>query len=149
MIGISVTSASAATTYRQGVPSNTGGFKTTVTRVETGLAATPGPRPVKARNGQFVLVYVTAQNLGNAPATFHIGEAELIDSAGHRFATSYDVLVAVGPIGNDGFNDDEQPGATTHGWIPFDVPTTIKAVSAVSLLPDDSGDVPPAVVRLS
>lgn len=109
---------------------------------------TPGARSIAPRHGQFIVVYITARNDSNAPATFHIGEAELVDANGKHYSVDVDELEQVSPIGDDGFDDDQQPGVTTHGWIPFDVPASVTGASAVSLLPDDSGDAPPTIVRL-
>lgn len=144
----------APPSVKLGRPFINGDFKIVVTKAalrQTHLPANAkyslkprnSPKPTK---GQFVLVYVTVTNIGTKAAMFSTSRSILIDAAGARHTT--------GPYPLTGFQDlgdqPQPPGATVSGYLPFDVPPTVRAVSAVEVQPDPAANStkPPTRVAL-
>lgn len=145
----------APASVKLGSPFIHGDFKIVVTKAalrQTHLPANAkhrvnqrnSPRPTK---GQFVLVYVTVTNIGTKAATFSTSRSILIDAGGTRHTT--------GPYPLTGFQDlgeqPQPPGATVSGYLPFDVPPSVRAVPTVEVQPDPAPDStkPPTRVALS
>ena len=97
------------------------------------IAARDGHAPIRAKNGQFVLVRLTATNVSKKPAIRSATASQLVDAAGR----TYNAGVYLGAAGQ-GIERYQQPGTAARGWIAFDVPATVHAVSAVIVQPDEN-----------
>lgn len=97
------------------------------------LATRGGHAPIRPKNGQFVIVLLTAKNVSKKPAIMSATASLLVDAAGRQ----YDAGVYLDASGQ-GIERYQQPGTTAHGWIAFDVPATVHAVSAVIVQPDEN-----------
>jgi hypothetical protein len=127
--GDTVVSPASVETAKLGVPFRNGSFEVTVTRVETGVrqldisdaAKSSGVKPWTPKNGRYVVVHLTARNIGNIATYCSTNDSTLVDDAG----TAYGVAVLVGapPVGQ-GLGGDTQPGMTGSGFLVFDVPTS-------------------------
>ena len=100
----------------------------------------------RPKNGQFVLVYVTAKNVGKQPAIMSATASQLIDAQGR----SYNAGVYLGGA-DQGLDQYQQPGTSVRGWMAFDVPAEVTSVSAVVVQPDENLTTtnPPTRVSLS
>lgn len=96
------------------------------------LDARGGRAPIRPRNGQFVVVQVTAQNVSKKPAIMSSTASMLVDAKGRQ----YNAGVYLNASGQ-GIEHYQQPGTTAHGWIAFDVPASVHGVSAVIVQPDE------------
>jgi len=96
------------------------------------LAARGGRAPIRPRNGQFVVVQVTAKNVSKKPAIMSSTASMLVDATGRQ----YNAGVYLDASGQ-GIERYQQPGTTAHGWIAFDVPASVHGVSAVIVQPDE------------
>jgi predicted metalloprotease len=84
-------------------------------------------------SGEWLIVYITVTNDGNAAAPFDYSEWELIDSTGrsHASATATtDVLVST--VVENGIDEELTPGEPYDLAIVFDVPTTESGFSLAS-----------------
>ncbi len=110
-------------------------FRITVTKAvlhRTRLAVSHG-HPYRPVNGQFVIVYVRAKNVGKKPAMMSATASQLVDAQGR----SYDAGVYLRGAGQ-GLDRSQQPGTSATGWFAFDVPNTVRVVSAVLVQPDEN-----------
>jgi hypothetical protein len=147
-------SSPAQALVKLGQPFVNADFKIVVTKVALNQPYLPAdakhrvqqrnsPRPTK---GQFVLVYLTVTNIGTKAATFSTSRSVLIDAGGTRHST--------GPYPLTGFQDlgdqPQPPGATVTGYLPFDVPPSVRALSMVEVQPDPAAGSarPPTGVKL-
>ena len=96
------------------------------------LATRGGHAPIRPKNGQFVIVRLTAKNVSKRPAIMSSTASLLVDAAARRYNAGV-YLEASG----QGIERYQQPGTTAHGWIAFDVPASVHAVSAVIVQPDE------------
>jgi hypothetical protein len=92
-----------------------------------------GHAPIRPRNGQFIIVQLTAKNVSKKPAIMSSTASLLVDSAGREYNAGV-YLDAAG----QGIERYQQPGTTARGWIAFDVPASVRAVSAVIVQPDEN-----------
>jgi hypothetical protein len=141
-----------------GVPFRDGSFEVTVTRVETAVrqldiddaAKSRGEKPWRPANGQYVLVYLTAKNVANAPANCSISDSALVDDAGRTYSSAL-LVGGAPPVGQGLGSDNLQPGASGNGFIVFDVPTSAGAPVTLmlqTLAHGQSFNPPPAIVSL-
>jgi hypothetical protein len=127
--------ASLVTKARAGHAFVNDSFRITVTKVvlhRSRIDVRSG-HPYRPKNGQFVIVYVTAKNVGKQPAMMSATASQLIDSHGR----AYDAGVYLGAAGQ-GLDHNQQPGTSASGWIAFDVPKTVTSVTAVIVQPDEN-----------
>lgn len=96
------------------------------------LATRGGHAPIRPKNGQFVIVRITAKNVSKKPAIMSSTASLLVDAKGRQ----YNAGVYLDGSGQ-GIERYQQPGTTAHGWIAFDVPASVHAVSAVIVQPDE------------
>jgi hypothetical protein len=111
-------------------------FRISVVGVElhrTSLPTRGAHTPIRPRNGQFVIVRLTAKNVSTKPAIMSSTASLLVDSAGREYNAGV-YLDAAG----QGIEHYQQPGTTARGWIAFDVPASVRAVSAVIVQPDEN-----------
>jgi hypothetical protein len=141
-----------------GVPFRNGSFEVTVTKVETGVrqlgigdvAKSGGLKPWTPKNGQYVVVHLTARNLGDAPAYCSTSDSALVDDAGRSY-NSMELLSGAPPVGQGLGGDDLQPGISGSGFIVFDVPTSAGTPATLVLQTRAHGPTinpPPSVVNL-
>jgi hypothetical protein len=97
------------------------------------LATRGGHAPIRPKNGQFIIVQLTATNVSKKPAIMSSTASLLVDAAGRQYNAGVYLDVA-----GQGIERYQQPGTTAHGWIAFDVPATVHAVSAVIVQPDEN-----------
>jgi hypothetical protein len=110
-------------------------FRITVVDVQLhrrSLATRGNHAPIRPKNGQFVVVRITAKNVSKKPAIMSATASLLVDAKGRQ----YNAGVYLDGSGQ-GIERYQQPGTTAHGWIAFDVPATVHAVSAVIVQPDE------------
>ena len=132
----------------EGHPFVNDSFRITVTDVRLHRTRLPkrNGAAYRPKNGQFVLVYVTAKNVGKQPAIMSATASRLIDAAGR----SYDAGVYLGGA-DQGLDQYQQPGTSVRGWMAFDIPAGVASVSAVVVQPDENLTTtnPPTRVSLS
>lgn len=124
--------------FKVGEPFRNGPFRITVTSVKLGVPRIgdrqieTGVKPAVPENGQFVLVYMTAVNVGTTPQAMATNNCTLIDGSGKTYGA---VFGAEGDGATDrdhnGLDTDQQPGTTHTGWAAFDVPTSVHTVTGV------------------
>jgi hypothetical protein len=145
-------------TAQLGLPFRDGSFEVTVTRVETGVreldvddaAKSRGRRPWRPTNGQYVVVYLTARNVGNAPAFCSTTDSSLVDDAGRTYPAAL-LVDGAPPVGQGLSVGNLQPGASASGFITFDVPTSAGAPATLmlqTLAHGQSISLPPTMVTL-
>jgi hypothetical protein len=127
-----------------GKPFRNGSFEVTVTRVSLGVKlidvdalqakSDPWAKAYVPQNGQFIMVYAKATNVGNAPATMSSTASILVDADGKQYAAAGGFYVTTVP--EQGFETDQQPGTTRTGWFAFDVPASVTAVNTLEVQSD-------------
>lgn len=150
------TTAPPSPTARIGQPFRNGVFEITITRVAMGVAempldatATSGDlEPYKPENGQFVLVHLTAKNVGNEPASMSTNGSSIVDAEGKTYTNG---KMYLGGLANQGLGEDQQPGVSKTGFLPFDVPATVTKVISLVVQSDPYGGTtnPTSLVSLS
>jgi hypothetical protein len=144
-------------TAKLGVPVRNGSFEVTVTKVETGVrqldisdtAKSGGLKPWKPQNGQYVVVHLTARNIGNIATYCSTNNSTLVDDAGRNYSST-GLLGGAPPVGQ-GLGGDTQPGMTGSGFLVFDVPTSVGTPATLVLntkLHRATINSPPTVVNL-
>ncbi|WP_160573641.1 DUF4352 domain-containing protein [Actinomadura physcomitrii] len=81
--------------------------------------------------GQYVLIYVTVENIGDKARTFTAGNQTLYDTKGRKFDTDGGATVMMGEKSRS-FLEQINPGNSVHGILIFDVPRGIR-LKAVEL----------------
>jgi len=119
----------ADATARPGHAFVNGAFRIIVTKVELHRQAIGSYRPAR---GQFVIAYLSATNVASSTARMSASASQLLDSAGHSYAAGRYRRAS------DELGAAQQPGTTRSGWIAFDVPAGVQAVSTLLVRPDDS-----------
>lgn len=129
-------------TTRLGNPHPNGSFEVTVTKVSVGVkelavdetARSGGIKNHKPENGQFIVVYVTAKNIGKKPAVMSVTDSELTDVNGKTYGAGGPYLFGV--VGQDLDSARQQPDTTRKGFIAFDVPPSAGKPSTVTIQSD-------------
>lgn len=137
----SATTGPAVPTAVLGRPFRNGSFEITVTKVLLGVplidvdatAKSGGVKGYEPKNGQFIVVYASAKNVGRKPASMSSTDSTLTDGQGTEFAAGGPYLMGV--VGQ-GFGEQQQPGTTRSGWIAFDVPPSVTKVGSVTIQSD-------------
>ena len=127
--------APAGTKASEGRPFANDSFRITVTDVKLHCTRLPKRKggAYRPKNGQFVLVYVTAKNVGKQPAIMSATASQLIDAQGR----TYNAGVYLGGA-DQGLDQYQQPGTSARGWMAFDIPAGVTSVSAVVVQPDEN-----------
>ncbi len=102
-----------------GDPARDGKFEFTVTEVETGVSSVGGQFGETA-DGQFVLVHISVENIGDKPQTFFDSEQIVRDAKGREFSSD---SAGVYIDGNDIWLTEVNPGNTAKGVLVYDMPT--------------------------
>jgi hypothetical protein len=113
-----------------GVPVRNGSFEVTVTKVETGVrqlditdvAKASGHKPWRPVNGQYVVVHLSAKNVGSTPMLCSTSNSLLVDDDDRSYGSTA-LLGGASPVGQ-GLGADLQPGTSGSGFIVFDVPAS-------------------------
>ena len=90
-----------------------------MTEVRCGVPQVGSPYLNKTAQGEFCLVSVHVQNIGDEGQTLHQGDQYLYDSDGRRYETS-DANLYVED--NKTFLEEINPGNAVDGTLVFDVP---------------------------
>jgi hypothetical protein len=131
---------------RKGQPFTTGAFEVTVTDVKLGVKEIPsmskaeieeyGPdyatEPNRPKNGQFVVVAVTAMNVSKQPAPFSTTSSQIVDGQ-ERF---FDAVPVTLPTEESIELEDLQPSTTRKGILVFDVTADVTSVKLLMLQTD-------------
>lgn len=105
-----------------------GKFAFTVTKIKKGVRRVGDQYFGRTAQGQFVLVYVAVDNIGNEARTFDSGSQKLKDMKGREFSADGEATIAMGDE-SKAFLEDINPGNGVHGILVFDVPKGIELKS--------------------
>lgn len=115
-------SAAQASTARLGTPVRDGKFQFTVTKVRCNVTELgTAPFGTKAQ-GQFCLVTVKVQNIGDRAQTLFDGGQYLYDASGRRFSASSEAGIYANPNDQQVFITPINPGNAVTGSLVFDIP---------------------------
>ncbi|MFJ2033736.1 DUF4352 domain-containing protein [Streptosporangium sp. NPDC087985] len=107
-----------------------GKFSFKVTKVETGLKRVGGEYFGSDAQGQYVLVHVTVENIGDKAQLFSDSSQKLIDTGGRQYDA--DSGAALGLKDSNAFLKNINPGNTVSGILLFDVPKDFR-IKAIEL----------------
>ncbi|MDM8086135.1 DUF4352 domain-containing protein [Cellulomonas cellasea] len=110
-----------------GAPVRDGKLEFTVTAVEPGVASLGSDAFGQKAQGQFVLVRVTVQNIGDEAVFFHGGSQKAFDAQGREF--SPDATAPIYLEDANSFLNEINPGNTVNGTIVFDMPVDVAITS--------------------
>jgi hypothetical protein len=105
-----------------------GKFAFTVTKVRKGVQEVGDQYFGQKAQGQFVLVYVTVNNIGDEARTFDSSGQYLFDTGGRKFEADGEAGIAMGDQ-SKAFLEDINPGNSVKGILVFDVPKGVKLKS--------------------
>ncbi|QBI53399.1 DUF4352 domain-containing protein [Streptomonospora litoralis] len=109
-----------------GEPVESGAFRFTVTDVETGVTELSDESGLMTETpqGQYVIVHVTVENIGDQAGTFDASQQTLLDAEGKEYSADSAAEMLTGD--QDAFLNQINPGNTVEGRLPFDVPTDVE-----------------------
>lgn len=111
----------AAKTPGIGTPVRDGKFQFTVTKIKSGVDEVGGEYLNRQAQGQYVMVHVTVENIGDEARTFTSGSQVLFDTKGREYEA--DTAAGVYMEGDaKSFLEDINPGNSVKGVLVFDVP---------------------------
>ncbi|GHH51442.1 DUF4352 domain-containing protein [Streptomyces candidus] len=129
--GSSETSENASKTPKEGPglgdPVRDGKFEFTVIKIEDGVRNIGGSDFGQEAQGQFILVHVKVENIGEEAQTFDGGSQKLIDSDGKEY--SADTSAGIYLDDSKSFLEQINPGNSVTGVIVYDVPKSVKPQS--------------------
>ncbi|MBD8079951.1 DUF4352 domain-containing protein [Cellulosimicrobium arenosum] len=97
-----------------------GKFEFTVTEVETGVASVGDDFLAQEAQGQYVLVHMTVENIGDEAQLFDGSSQELTDTEGRTHEN--DGSAAIYLDDSNSFLTDINPGNSVDGVVVFDIP---------------------------
>lgn len=114
-----------------------GSFLITVTGLAYGVqqidvsaaAKSRGVTAYKPKNGQFIVFYAQATNVGFARASMPSTGSTLLDAAGKKYAAGGPYVGGVG----EGSDENQLPGTTRSGWFVFDVPESVTLLKTLNV----------------
>lgn len=109
-----------------GDPARDGKFEFVVTDVERGVERIGDEYFGEEAQGQFVLVHLTVENIGDRAQYFDGGNVSAFDEQGREFAT--DGAAAIYLDDSNSFLNEINPGNVVEGVVVFDVPTDLELV---------------------
>lgn len=117
------TTTAAAAMPRLNQPANDGKFQFTVTGIQCGKPSVSSPDGyiTKTAQGQYCIVNVTANNIGDQSQTLDSTSQYLYDSSNKKYSSDSEATIDVSPTDNTFFNPIN-PGNTVNGTIVFDIP---------------------------
>jgi hypothetical protein len=104
-------------------PANDGKFQFTVTSIKCGqpsVSSTDG-YITKTAQGQYCLVNITANNIGDQSQTLDSTSQYLYDSSNKKYSSDDEATIDISPTDNTFFNAIN-PGNTVSGTVVFDLP---------------------------
>ena len=104
-----------------------GQFEFTVTKVQAGVAKIGSDMFGEKAQGQFVLVHVTVENIGDEAQYFSDSDQKVQDAKGREF--SADTGAALYVEDNDVFLNEINPGNTVKGVLVYDMPKNTRPAS--------------------
>ncbi|KUP98250.1 DUF4352 domain-containing protein [Thermobifida cellulosilytica] len=104
-----------------------GAFAFTVTEVETGLTSIGEDFLREEAQGQYVVVHVTVENIGDRAQMFDGSNQKLFDADGREY--SNDTAAELSLDGSDAFLTDINPGNKVEAKVVFDVPEGVEPAS--------------------
>lgn len=106
-----------------------GKFAFTVTKVKKGVKKVGNEYFGDKAQGQFVIVYVTVENIGDKAQTFISSNQTLIDTKGRKFEADPEAAVWTNQESKS-FFEQINPGNSVKGTLIYDVPrrTRLKAI---------------------
>jgi hypothetical protein len=107
-----------------GDPVRDGKLEFTVTKIETGVAEIGDEFFGKKAQGQFLLVHVKVENIGDEAQTFFGDNFTALDADDREF--SADTEAAIYLEESNSFINEINPGNTAEGIVVFDVPKDTK-----------------------
>ncbi|WP_019815003.1 DUF4352 domain-containing protein [Saccharomonospora saliphila] len=102
-------------------PARDGKFEFTVSEVDCGHAEVGDEFLGKQAQGQFCLVSMTVENIGDEPQSLFGDNQKLFDSDGREFSADTEAGVYVGQE-NQTLFEEINPGNTLEGVVVFDIP---------------------------
>lgn len=103
-----------------GSPVRDGKFQFTVTKVKGGVKQVGDQYLNEKAQGQFVMVSVTIENIGDEPRTFDSSSQRLFDAAGKEYSADGEAGIYLEE--SNSFLNEINPGNTVKGVLVFDVP---------------------------
>ncbi|GAA3756761.1 DUF4352 domain-containing protein [Salinactinospora qingdaonensis] len=101
-----------------------GAFAFTVTEVETGVQEVgDNPYLSETPQGQYVIVHVTVENIGDEAGTFDSSSQTLLDGEGKEYSTDTSAELA---LDSDSFLNEINPGNKVEGKLVYDVPAGVE-----------------------
>lgn len=107
-----------------GDPVRDGKFEFTVTNIETGVAEIGDEFLGKKAQGQFVLVHLTVENIGDEAQTFFGDNVTALDAEKREFSTDTEAAIYLDE--SNSFINEINPGNSSKGIVVFDVPRDVK-----------------------
>ena len=104
-------------------PANDGKFQFTVTSVKCGQPSVSSADGyiTKTAQGQYCLVNITANNIGDQSQTLDSTSQYLYDSSNKKYSSDDEATIDISPTDNTFFNAIN-PGNTVSGTVVFDLP---------------------------
>ncbi|MFD0772733.1 DUF4352 domain-containing protein [Streptomonospora algeriensis] len=97
-----------------------GAFAFTVTEVEGGVRSVgDNPYLTETPDGEYVIVHVTVENIGDEAGLFESSSQKLVDADGKQYSTDSAAQISVD---SDSWIDEINPGNSVEGQLIFDVP---------------------------
>ncbi|MEV0648546.1 DUF4352 domain-containing protein [Phytomonospora sp. NPDC050363] len=97
-----------------------GVFAFTVTQVETGVQSVGDEFFGETAQGEFVIVHLTAKNVGDVPQFFTDADQRLFDTEGKEYAVNFTADLLLNEDGSS-FYEEINPGLSIEVKIAFDV----------------------------
>jgi hypothetical protein len=102
-----------------------GKFAFTVTKVKKGVKRIGDQYFGSTAQGQYILIHVTVENIGDKARTFTAGNQTLYDTKGRKFDADDGATVMMGEKSRS-FLEQINPGNSVKGIVIFDVPRGIR-----------------------
>jgi hypothetical protein len=114
-----------------GQPANDGKFQFTVTSIQCGKPSVSSPDGyiTKTAQGQYCLLNITANNIGDQSQTLDSTSQYLYDSSNKKYSSDSEATIDIGPTDNTFFNPIN-PGNSVTGTVVFDIPKGVTPVTA-------------------
>ncbi len=125
------TANTAATMPKLNQPANDGKFQFTVTAIKCGQPSVSSPDGyiTKTAQGQYCILNVTANNIGDQSQTLDSTSQYLYDSSNKKYSSDSEATIDISPSDNTFFNPIN-PGNSVSGTIVFDIPKGVTPVTA-------------------
>ncbi|MEY9214048.1 DUF4352 domain-containing protein [Thermobifida halotolerans] len=104
-----------------------GAFAFTVTDVETGVSSIGDSFLAEEAQGQYVIVHVTVENIGDQAQMFDGSNQKLFDADGKEYSNDSSAEIALD--NSDAFLTDINPGNKVDAQVVFDIPEGVEPAS--------------------